>query len=280
MSLECNTGLFVAQQEANYSNQLRQRSVKDSYNVDLHQLELFTRASLLMSSTIFATNSDDKVTDRCHADEPDTITSWGHTLRRVTLNSNVANYISSIIKFGIRRSNESGQSEKDARRRSVYASVGSAIDNVEFREEAHSEPPHSVSREDTLESLYPEDIFIEEELRRLSRKVEAEGFKVGSKALYGAISNLLMCTELKAGLILFIVLGTLVGCWLPFIVVCLGQNISPEESNYIYQRKVANILVYCLSVVDPIIYDFLHQPIRNAIRDEIMLRIKHRSNMC
>lgn len=237
-SLECNTAQFVAPQEANYSNQLRQRSVKESYNVDLHQLELFTRASLLMSSTIFAINSDEKVADRCHPDEPDT-PSWGHTLRRVTINSNVANYITSIMKFGTRRSNESGQSDKDASRRNAYASVGSAIDTVELREEAHSEQAHSVSRADTVESLYPEDIFIEEELRRLSRKVEAEGFKVGSKALYGAISKLLMCTELKAGFILFIVLGSLVGGWLPFIVVCIGQNIHHGDNDYIYQRKVS-----------------------------------------
>lgn len=77
--------------------------------------------------------------------------------------------------------------------------------------------------------------------------------------------------NLKAAKTLGIVLGALVLCWVPFLVVAYVDTISEKSNVSVFTVKMLGTVTYVNSIINPIIYTYMSRDFRKAIK-RILLR--------
>ena len=109
--------------------------------------------------------------------------------------------------------------------------------------------------------------------RKLSRPrvnphdgVSAQGSSSNSAAEQNDNSKISFKKERKAAVVLAIVIGIFISCWIPFFTVYLLLGLCPQCEISVTTFKVVTWLGYCNSVLNPMIYTIFKEEFRKAFK--------------
>ena len=72
--------------------------------------------------------------------------------------------------------------------------------------------------------------------------------------------------NLKAARTLGIILGALIICWVPFLIVCFIDILRPDMGISLFTVKMLGTVTYLNSIMDPIVYTYMSRDFRRTIR--------------
>ena len=72
--------------------------------------------------------------------------------------------------------------------------------------------------------------------------------------------------ERKASVVLAILIGIFIGCWIPFFTIYLLLGLCPQCEISVTTFKVVTWLGYCNSVLNPMVYTIFKEEFRKAFK--------------
>ena len=83
--------------------------------------------------------------------------------------------------------------------------------------------------------------------------------------------------NIKAAKALGIVLGALLSCWVPFLIVAYIDAIVDESGISVFTMKVLGTMTYFNSVMNPLIYTYMSRDFRKTVRKMLLRKRGHQN---